>query len=91
MAPRVIACYGDGFAGLPQYAPFDKIIVTCGAPVVPEALLNQLKPNGILVIPVGQGEQVMKRITKIDNQNYKEETFGNFIFVPMLENIVKIK
>jgi protein-L-isoaspartate O-methyltransferase len=45
-----------------------------------------LKPNGILVIPVGQGEQVMKRITKIDDQNYKEETFGNFIFVPMLEN-----
>ena len=91
MAPRVIACYGDGFAGLPQYAPFDKIIVTCGAPIVPEALLNQLKTNGILVIPVGQGEQVMKRITKIDDQNYKEETFGNFIFVPMLENIVKIK
>ncbi len=82
---RIILRFGDGFQGFERYAPYDKIIVTCGAPEIPDALLRQLKPGGIMVIPVGTGSQVMKRITKIDNDNYKEEEFGNFNFVPMLE------
>ncbi|HNW67452.1 MAG TPA: protein-L-isoaspartate(D-aspartate) O-methyltransferase [Bacteroidales bacterium] len=82
--------YGDGFLGLPQQAPFDKIIVTCGAPNVPTSLLQQLKTGGILIIPVGDSIQDMKRITKISDAEYKEETFGQFQFVPMLENLVKV-
>lgn len=81
----IIQRFGDGFQGFEKYAPYDKIIVTCGAPEIPEALLRQLKPDGIMVIPVGTDEQVMKRITKIDEDNYKEEEFGNCNFVPMLE------
>ncbi len=82
---RIILRFGDGFQGFEKYAPYDKIIVTCGAPEIPEALLRQLKPGGIMVIPVGTEGQVMKRITKIDDNNYQEEEFGNFNFVPMLE------
>ena len=82
---RIILRFGDGFQGFEKYAPYDKIIVTCGAPEIPEALLHQLKPNGIMVIPVGTDSQVMKRITKIDDEHFKEEEFGNFNFVPMLE------
>ena len=82
---RIILRFGDGFQGFEKYAPYDKIIVTCGAPEIPEALLRQLKPGGLMVIPVGTDSQVMKRITKIDDDNYKEEEFGNFNFVPMLE------
>lgn len=81
--------YGDGFAGLPKQAPFDKIIVTCGAPNVPTSLLSQIKINGLIVIPVGNGVQDMKRITKISDTEYKEESFGEFRFVPMLQNLVK--
>ena len=82
---RIILRFGDGFQGFEKYAPYDKIIVTCGAPEIPDALLHQLKPGGIMVIPVGTDSQVMKRITKIDDDNYQEEEFGNFNFVPMLE------
>ena len=82
---RIILRFGDGFQGFEKYAPYDKIIVTCGAPEIPDALLHQLKPGGIIVIPVGTDSQVMKRITKIDDDNYQEEEFGNFNFVPMLE------
>ena len=82
---RIILRFGDGFQGFERYAPYDKIIVTCGAPEIPDALLQQLKPGGIMVIPVGTDSQVMKRITKIDDDNYQEEEFGNFNFVPMLE------
>jgi protein-L-isoaspartate(D-aspartate) O-methyltransferase len=80
--------YGDGFAGLPSFAPFDKIIVTAAAPFVPEALLQQLKIGGILVIPVDVNdgaEQQMKRITKTSANDYATEQFENFSFVPMLE------
>ncbi len=80
--------YGDGFLGLPTYAPFHKIIITAAAPVVPPALLQQLKIGGKMVIPVddAQGEkQIMKRITKIDANNYSEEIFDIFSFVPMLQ------
>ncbi len=79
--------YGDGFKGLPAYAPFDKILVTCGAPFIPEDLINQLKIGGIMVIPVGAGEvQVMTLITKTDENQYEEKQFQEFRFVPMLEN-----
>jgi len=76
--------YGDGYKGLPTYAPFDKVIVTAGAPFVPDALLDQLKPGGLLVIPVGTDVQVMKRIIKTGDKNYKEEEHGLFQFVPLL-------
>lgn len=82
--------YGDGFKGIPDKAPFDKIIVTCGAPLLPPALFAQLKVGGCLVIPLGENVQQMKRITKIDEYSYQEESFGEFKFVPMLQNIVKI-
>jgi protein-L-isoaspartate(D-aspartate) O-methyltransferase len=82
--PRLF--YGDGYKGLPNFAPFDKIIVTCGAPEVPEALLGQLKMAGVLVIPLGNKEQVMTTLVKTgDNQFHKEE-FGAFRFVPMLQD-----
>jgi protein-L-isoaspartate(D-aspartate) O-methyltransferase len=76
---------GDGTLGLPGYAPFDKIIVTAGAPIVPQALLEQLKINGILVIPVGdRNEQKMLRITKISDTETRSETYHNFKFVPLI-------
>ena len=82
--------YGDGFEGKPDKAPFDKIIVTCGAPHVPQKLLDQLKTGGFIVIPVGDGVQQMKRITKISATEYQEEDYGEFKFVPMLSSTVKI-
>ncbi len=79
--------YGDGYKGLPAFAPFDRILVTAAAPFIPEAFIEQLKPKGILVIPVGVDDtQVMKRITKIDDENTEEERFGYFRFVPLLGN-----
>lgn len=76
--------YGDGSKGLPAKAPFDKIIVTAGAPVVPTALTDQLAEGGILIIPVGDREkQAMIRIRKKDGKLLKEE-FANFAFVPLL-------
>ena len=84
--PNIKRFYGDGFEGLPSFAPFDKIIITCGAPFVPPKLLQQLKPGGIMVIPVGEeGIQKMLRITKDKEGNVKEEEMGNFMFVPMLQ------
>jgi protein-L-isoaspartate(D-aspartate) O-methyltransferase len=78
--------YGDGYQGLPTYAPFDKIIVTAAAPSVPEKLLEQLKPGGKMVIPVGEGRvQQMVRISKEGSGQLYEETFDNFSFVPMLQ------
>ena len=81
---------GDGYKGLPQNAPFDKIIITCGAPFVPPELIKQLKIGGIMVIPIGDENCEMKRITKISETELKEEAFGDFKFVPMLEKINKI-
>ncbi|MBX2962711.1 MAG: protein-L-isoaspartate(D-aspartate) O-methyltransferase [Cyclobacteriaceae bacterium] len=76
--------FGDGSKGIPTKAPFDKIIVTAGAPVIPEALLNQLNEGGILVIPVGDRErQTMMRIRKKNGQHVKE-AFDYFSFVPLL-------
>jgi protein-L-isoaspartate(D-aspartate) O-methyltransferase len=78
--------YGDGYEGLPSFAPFDKIIITAAAPEVPLKLIEQLKPGGMMVIPLGSGEvQQMKRITKLKNDSLKEEVFDHFSFVPMVE------
>jgi protein-L-isoaspartate(D-aspartate) O-methyltransferase len=77
---------GDGFAGLPTYAPFDKIIITCGAPFVPPKLIEQLKVGGIMVIPVDEdNKQRMLKIVKQPNESYTEERLDTFSFVPMLE------
>ena len=77
--------YGDGFEGLPTYAPFDRVIITAAAPHIPQKLIDQLKPGGMMVIPVGTGDlQVMKRIVKLPGGETKEESFDLFSFVPML-------
>ncbi len=78
--------YGDGYKGLPMYAPFDRIIVTAAAPYIPEALIEQLKPGGKLVIPVGKGKQRMKLIIKDKEGKIHETDHGLFRFVPMLKN-----
>ena len=77
--------YGDGYEGLPTYAPFDRVIITAAAPDIPQKLIDQLKPAGMMVIPVGMGDvQRMMRITKLENGSMKEEVFDSFSFVPML-------
>ncbi len=84
--PSIKFFYGDGFEGLPTYAPFDKIIITAAAPFIPPKLIEQLKVDGKMVIPVGDGKvQRMLRITKQEGGILKEEEFDNFSFVPMLE------
>jgi len=78
--------FGDGFEGLEKFAPFDKILVTAGAPHVPPKLLEQLEIGGILVIPVGKsGVQTMKVIVRVSENEYKEKNAGSFQFVPLLE------
>jgi protein-L-isoaspartate(D-aspartate) O-methyltransferase len=78
--------YGDGYKGLGEFAPFDKILVTAGAPNIPIALKQQLKIGGLLVIPVGdRTSQAMLRITRISKTDYKKEIFDDFRFVPMLK------
>lgn len=84
--PNLKRFYGDGYQGLPGYAPFDKIIITAAAPYIPEKLLEQLKPGGIMVAPVGDDNgQKMMRITKDKNGNITQEELGDFSFVPMLQ------
>jgi protein-L-isoaspartate(D-aspartate) O-methyltransferase len=79
--------YGDGYKGLPAFAPFDKIIVTAGAPYIPAALTEQLKPGGKLIIPVGEGEvQVMKTVERINTSETIVKEHGYFRFVPLLED-----
>lgn len=79
--------FGDGYLGQPAFAPFDKIIITAGAPFIPEDLKNQLKIGGIMVIPVGEGDsQVMKRLIKRSDTVFDEEEYGDFKFVPLLQN-----
>lgn len=85
--PNIHFYWGDGFAGLPQLAPFDKILVTAAAPFVPTALLQQLKPGGFLIIPVDEGDsQRMIRLIKQFDGTTEEELFDLFLFVPMKEN-----
>lgn len=77
---------GDGYAGLPEAAPFDAILVTAGAPHLPQALLEQLAVGGRLVIPIGNDPQIMYRYTRTGEKTMDKETFGEFRFVPMLKN-----
>ncbi|MGB0391693.1 MAG: protein-L-isoaspartate(D-aspartate) O-methyltransferase [Salibacteraceae bacterium] len=82
--------YGDGYKGLPGFAPFDKVIITAGAPFVPPALVEQLKVGGVLVIPIGETEeQTMYRITKISETETTTENFGPCSFVPMLPHVAR--
>lgn len=83
--PTLRFFYGDGYEGLPTFAPFDKVLVTAAAPRIPEKLLQQMKIGGKMVIPVGGQEvQRMLRITKKAEDDFEEEVFDNFSFVPML-------
>ena len=83
--PNIKYFYGDGYEGLPTYAPFDKVIVTAAAPFIPPKLIEQLKMSGRMVIPVGEGSvQRMLRITKLADGSIHEEEFDNFSFVPMV-------
>lgn len=77
--------YGDGYIGKPTYGPFDKILITAGAPNIPEKLIEQLKVGGFLVIPLGEKIQTMLRITKLEDGSVKQERFKQFSFVPMLK------
>jgi len=80
--------YGDGYEGAPRFAPFDKILITAGASEIPEKLIDQLKPGGIMVIPLGQGDlQKMLKITKSEDDSLKKENFGNYRFVPFLKGV----
>ena len=77
--------FGDGSKGIPEHAPYDKILVSAGAPEVPNSLLKQLKVGGILVIPVGDRRtQKMMKLTKITETKIEQEEFDNFAFVPLL-------
>ncbi|MDP4281668.1 MAG: protein-L-isoaspartate(D-aspartate) O-methyltransferase [Bacteroidota bacterium] len=79
--------FGDGYKGLPSYSPFDKILVTAGAPFIPEPLIGQLKVGGILVIPVGSSDvQIMTTITKLSEDTCEKKEHGTFRFVPLLKN-----
>ncbi len=77
----------DGFKGLPEFAPFDKIIVTAGAPEVPEALKKQLKVGGLLVIPVGENIQKMLTLRRLGEEDYEETILDSFRFVPLLKGV----
>ncbi|MFK7808157.1 MAG: protein-L-isoaspartate(D-aspartate) O-methyltransferase [Saprospiraceae bacterium] len=86
--PSIRLFYKDGYKGLPEFAPFDKILVTAGATKVPEALKQQLKIKGLLVIPVGDAKrQQMLRITRISETEFMEEAFDLFAFVPFKEGV----
>jgi protein-L-isoaspartate(D-aspartate) O-methyltransferase len=84
-----IRCYHrDGYKGLPEFAPFDRILVTAGATEIPQPLLDQLAIGGKLVIPVGKALQKMLRITRTNETEYEKEVFANFKFVPFLKGTV---
>jgi protein-L-isoaspartate(D-aspartate) O-methyltransferase len=84
--PNIKFFYGDGFEGLPTFAPFDKILITAAAPFIPQKLVDQLKTGGLMVLPVDEGDkQRMLRATKKEDGSYSEEWFDYFSFVPMLK------
>jgi len=83
--------YGDGYEGLPKLAPFDKIIITAGAPNIPKKLFQQLKIGGMMIIPLGENKQIMTLIIKTSNNDYEHIEYANFNkeffkFVPMLKD-----
>ncbi|MGL2964668.1 protein-L-isoaspartate(D-aspartate) O-methyltransferase [Flavobacterium sp. RSB2_4_14] len=83
--PKLLS-FGDGYKGLPDYAPFDSIIVTAGAPIIPKALMAQLKIGGRLVIPLGRDEQIMTLLIRKNETQFEKHEFGEFRFVPLLED-----
>lgn len=78
--------FGDGYKGLPNYAPFDGVIVTAGAPFIPQPLMAQLNVGGRLIIPIGEKEQIMTELVRVSETHFEKHEHGNFKFVPMLEN-----
>ncbi len=79
--------YGDGYKGVPAFAPYDRILITAAAPEIPDELIQQLKPGGKIVIPMGGGDvQTMLRLTKTQEGKIVREDFGAFRFVPLLKN-----
>ncbi len=78
--------FGDGYKGLPNHAPFDSIIVTAGAPIIPQPLMAQLKIGGRLVIPLGTDHQIMTLLIRKNETQFEKHEFGEFRFVPLLEN-----
>jgi protein-L-isoaspartate(D-aspartate) O-methyltransferase len=86
MGYKAALFHGDGYLGLPRETPFDRILVTCGAPQVPQVLLQQLKIGGRAVIPVGEGGmQIMLEIVRKGSDAFEHREHGDFRFVPMLE------
>lgn len=78
--------FGDGYKGLPLHAPFDSIIVTAGAPIIPKPLMAQLKIGGKLVIPLGDDVQIMTLLIRKNATQFEKHEFGEFRFVPLLED-----
>lgn len=83
------ATYGDGYKGLPSFAPFDRIIVTAGSSTIPKTLLKQLKIGGIMVIPIGAKNQMMTTFLRVGERDFERMEFGDCQFVPMLERTEK--
>jgi protein-L-isoaspartate(D-aspartate) O-methyltransferase len=83
--PKLLS-FGDGYKGLPNYAPFDSIIVTAGAPIIPKPLMAQLKVGGRLVIPLGEDVQIMTLLIRKNETQFEKHEFGEFRFVPLLED-----
>lgn len=80
--------YGDGYKGLPAFAPFDRILITAGAPELPKGLTDQVKPGGMIIVPLGRGDiQVMVRYVKEADGSLRKEDHGTFRFVPLLKNV----
>jgi protein-L-isoaspartate(D-aspartate) O-methyltransferase len=84
MSFRIRTFYGDGYQGLPAHAPFDRILITAAAPVIPEKLMMQMKIGGIMVVPVGEDIQVMHKLIRVADNEFHSEKHGTFRFVPML-------
>jgi protein-L-isoaspartate(D-aspartate) O-methyltransferase len=85
--PSVKTFFGDGYQGLPAFAPFDKILITAAAPVIPVTLIRQLKEGGLMVVPLGAGDiQIMNVVRKSGRDSFITSEHGAFRFVPMLQD-----